>query len=80
MALTVSKRFENVMGSRRAVHATLTGTTTSEAWNTGLKVVTSYSIDGGSGGTVSTVTASGGTLTIGSSAGLTAASAIAWGY
>jgi len=80
MALTVTKRIDNVMGSRRGVQAVLTGTTTSEAWNTGLKSVTSYSVDGGSGGTVTTITVSGGTLTIGSSAALTAASAIAWGY
>jgi hypothetical protein len=79
MAITVTNRRENVDGNYRQIIATLGLGTSSEAWVTGLKIIRAYTIDGGTAA-VTSVSVSGGTLTIGTSAGATAVSGLAWGY
>ena len=79
-AVTVANRRVNVVGSYRMVMASLTGSTTSDTWATGLKLIRGFSVDGGSGTAPTTITASGGTLTIGTATAITGASGIAWGY
>lgn len=78
-AVTVTNRRSSVMGNKRVIMATLSGTTTSDTWATGLKLVQGYSVDGGSVAPT-TVSVSGGTLTIGSGSALSNASGMAWGY
>jgi hypothetical protein len=79
-AVTVTNRRENVSGSRRMVMANIAGTTTSDTWATGLKTIVGYSVDGGAVA-VTSISVSGGTLTIGTASALgSGTSAIAWGY
>lgn len=79
-AVTVTNRRVAVMGNKRVVLATLTGSTTSDTWATGLKLIQGYTVDGGSGTVPTTTSVSGGTITIGSATAITNASGIAWGY
>jgi hypothetical protein len=79
MAITVTNRREVVDGNLRQIIATLALGTSSEAWATGLKLIRAYTVDGGTAA-VTSISVSGGTLTIGTSAGATAVSGIAWGY
>ena len=79
MATTVLARSDSVFGDQRTVLARLTTTTSSDTYNTGLSSLTGWSADGGSAA-VTTLTVSGGTVTIGSSSGVTNFSLIAWGY
>lgn len=79
-AITVTNRRSAVMGSKRVIMASLTGSTTSDTWTTGLKLIQGYTIDGGTGTVPTTTSVSGGVITIGSATALTAASGMAWGY
>ncbi len=79
-AVTVTKRYDNVMGSRRSVGAIIAGTGSGDTWNTGLKSISSWSMDAGSANPPTAITASGGTLTITAGGSYTGASVIVWGY
>jgi hypothetical protein len=79
MATTVVRRRDTTAGNFRVILGQLNLSTSSDTWNTGLKSIVSFSVDGGSAA-VTTVTVSGGTLTIGSSAGITGCWVIAYGY
>lgn len=79
-AMTVTGRREGVMGNLRYVMATLNGSTASDTWTTGLKVLKGYNVGDGSNAPVTTTSVSGGVITIGSSGGLTNANGIAWGF
>lgn len=79
MATTVISRRNSTMGNYRAILGQLNLSTASDAWNTGLKSVKFFSVDGGSAEPLTT-TVSGGTLTITSTAGITGCFVIAYGY
>lgn len=79
MAITVTNRRSNVDGSKRLITATLGLGTSSEAWVTGLKLVQGYSLESGTAA-ITTASVSGGTITIGTSAGATAVVGTAWGF
>jgi hypothetical protein len=78
-AVTVTNRRENVSGSKRMILATLAGSGSSDTWATGLKLITAFSLDGG---TVEPTAASvsGGTVTISAGGAYTGVSAVVWGY
>ena len=79
-AVTITNRKVNISGSKRMVMANIAGSTTSDTWVTGLKVVQGYSVDGGTVA-VTSISVSGGTLTIGTGSALSSGTmALAWGY
>lgn len=77
-AVTVNRRRTVVMGSKRVVLADVSCSTASDTFATGLKFIDSASVEGGSAATT-TLTKSGGTLTIGSAAGANNVEVIAIG-
>ena len=79
-AASVANRREVVMGSQRCIEASITTTTSSDTWVTGLKVIRGLVVGPGSNAAPTTLSVSGGTVTIASSGGVTAASGMAWGY
>lgn len=79
-AVTVTNRRINVSGSMRMVLANIAGSTTSDTWDTKLKLIRGYSVDGGTVA-VTSISVSGGVLTIGTGSALSSGtSGVAWGY
>lgn len=79
-AVTVTKRADVVMGSRRGVMAIIAGTGSGDTFNSGLKSISAWSMDAGSANPPTAIVASGGTLTITAGGSYTAASIVVWGY
>jgi len=79
MSTTVNKKRISVMGSKRCVMADITTSTSSDTFATGLHIIEGFSADAGSAA-VTSATKSGGTITVGSSSGVTNCQVIAWGY
>ena len=79
MATTVNKKRYRVMGSLRCIEADITTSTSSDTFATGLHLIEGYTADAGSAAVTSS-SKSGGTITIGSSSGVTNCQIIAWGY
>jgi len=79
MTTTVYKWREAVMGNKLCILADITTSTSSDTFATGLKVIESYTCDPGSAAVTSS-SKSGGTITVGSSAGANNVQICAWGY
>lgn len=79
MATTIVRERRAVFGNKRVVLATVTTSTASDTYNTKLKVIDAASIDPGTNASPTTVSVSGGTITIGSAGGVTSAQIVAIG-